>query len=60
MDYYSHYREKDCVYQLNREHQQNVADLCEKCCGIPLLKKASYISGLFHDSGKYQLEWQEK
>ena len=59
MDYYSHYREKDCVYQLNREHQQNVADLCEKCCGIPLLKKASYISGLFHDSGKYQLEWQE-
>lgn len=59
MDYYSHYREKDDFYQTNQDHQQNVADLCERNCWIPLLKKTAYIAGLFHDNGKNTAEWQE-
>ena len=59
MDYYSHYREEDDFYQLNREHQQGVAVLCEKNCGIPLLKRAAYIAGLCHDDGKNTEKWQE-
>lgn len=59
MDYYSHYREQDDSYQLNREHQQTVGELCERNCGIPLLKKTAYITGLTHDAGKYAEEWQK-
>ncbi len=59
MNYYSHYREDDGSYQLNRDHQQNVAELCERKCGIPLLKKTAYIAGLSHDDGKNTEKWQE-
>lgn len=59
MDYYSHYREKDDSYQLNCQHQQNVAELCERNCCIPLLKKTAYITGLSHDCGKETEEWNE-
>lgn len=58
MDYYSHYRETDDSYQLNREHQQNVAELCERNCGISLLKKTAYIMGILHDAGKNTEGWQ--
>lgn len=58
MNYYSHYREADDSYQLNRDHQQNVADLCAKYCRIPLLKRTAYIAGLCHDMGKDTENWQ--
>ena len=59
MDYYSHYRKTDDAYQLNRDHQQEVANLCEAMCGIPFLKKTAYVIGLFHDNGKFTKEWQD-
>lgn len=59
MEYYSHYREQDDTYQLNREHQQNVAELCERNCGVPLLKNTAYITGLLHDGGKNTEVWSE-
>lgn len=59
MDYYSHYRKADDTYQLNRDHQQEVANLCEAMCGISFLKKTAYVTGLFHDNGKFTKEWQD-
>lgn len=59
MDYYSHYRKSDDSYQLNRIHQQNVAQMCETSCRIPLLKRTAYITGMSHDDGKNTEEWQE-
>lgn len=58
MEYYSHYRKLDDAYQQNRDHQQNVAILCEEKCGIPLLKRTAYLVGLAHDGGKMTEEWQ--
>lgn len=55
---YSHYRITDNTYQTNREHQHNVAKLCEIYCQIPCLKKIAYLTGLHHDDGKNTDEWQ--
>lgn len=57
-EYYSHYREEDHTYQLNRDHQRNVAKLCEEYCEISLLKRMAYMAGLHHDDGKNNEEWQ--
>ena len=57
--YHSHYREKDQQYQLNVNHQINVARLAENYCPLPELKKTAWLTGIHHDDGKYPEEWQE-
>lgn len=57
-EFYAHYRETDGTYQQNRDHQKNVAALCEAYCGIPLMKKMAYVTGLMHDAGKSTREWK--
>ncbi len=56
--WYSHYRPQDDSYQENACHERNVAELSERYCGIPALKKAAWLAGLHHDDGKNTESWQ--
>ncbi len=58
-EYYAHFRPQDGVYQLNKDHAKQVADLAEAYCRVPLLKRAAWLAGLHHDDGKNEDAWQE-
>ncbi len=59
MIYKAHINEDTGKIQTVREHSENTAILCEGYA-IPALKDLSYMMGLFHDLGKYQISFQKR
>ncbi len=57
--YIAHINEKTKEIQTVKEHSENTAELCRKFA-IPPLKDLSYVSGLFHDMGKFSKSFQER
>ena len=56
--YIAHINEKTKEIQTVKEHSENTAELCRKFA-IPPLKDLSYVSGLFHDMGKFSKSFQD-
>ena len=58
-EYYAHYRKENDTFQKLEVHLLHTACLSMQYCPVPLLKKAAWLSGFYHDMGKYREEWQE-
>ena len=57
--FYSHYNPATGLYQTNKDHLRECAELSSEKCDISGLKYLVYISGLLHDCGKYSESWAE-
>lgn len=55
----SHIRQSDMKVQTNEEHQQGVARLTEHFAGKFGMGELGFLTGLLHDKGKEQGEWQK-
>ena len=55
--YKAHINEITGAIQTVKEHSENTADLCRQFA-VPVLKDFMYITGLLHDIGKFQEDFQ--
>lgn len=57
--YKAHINENTREIQTIKEHSENTADLCRQFA-VPVLKDFMYNTGLLHDIGKYQEDFQHR
>lgn len=59
MKYIAHFKKEIQEPQSVKDHNENVAKLCEQFA-IPELKQLCYAEGLLHDIGKYSSDFQKR